>query len=90
MFCCLNPPYYLHEHLYDHDYIEAFTRHEEIATLLKQVKGKFLLSYNNDPYIRDLYKDFTIEEVDAQYTVSGSILTEIGLRIRNYISDYSL
>jgi DNA adenine methylase len=83
-FFYLDPPYYLHEHLYDREDAEAFTRHEEMATLLKQIKGKFLLSYNDDPYIRDLYKDFTIEEVEAQYTVSGSFQTEIELLIRNY------
>jgi len=83
-FFYLDPPYYLHEHLYDREDAEAFTRHEEMATLLKQIKGKFLLSYNDDPYIRDLYNDFTIEEVEAQYTVSGSFQTEIELLIRIY------
>lgn len=61
-----------------------FTKHEELAAALKQIKGKFLLSYNNDPYIRTLYQGFTINEVEAQYTVSGAFQTETELLIRNY------
>jgi len=83
-FFYLDPPYYTKEHLYDRDDADAFTKHEELAAILKQIKGKFLLSYNNDPYIRDLYKSLVIEEVEAQYTVSGAFQTDVELLIRNY------
>jgi len=83
-FFYLDQPYYTKEHLYDREDADAFTKHEELAAALKNIKGKFLLSYNNDPYIRTLYQGFTIDEVEAQYTVSGSFQTETELLIRNY------
>ena len=51
---------------------------------MKQIKGKFLLSYNNDPYIKQLYDGCIIEEVETQYSVSGAFQTEVELLIRNY------
>jgi DNA adenine methylase len=63
------------EHFNDREDANAFTKHEERAAILKQIKGKFLLSYNNDPYIRTLYQGFTIYEVEAQYAVSGAFQT---------------
>ncbi|PKN78583.1 MAG: N-6 DNA methylase, partial [Candidatus Cloacimonetes bacterium HGW-Cloacimonetes-1] len=89
-FFYLDPPYFTKEHLYDREDAEAFTKHEEMAQLLKTIKGKFLLSYNDDPYIRQLYKGFTIDEVEAQYTVSGSFQTQTELLIRNNKSVISL
>jgi len=83
-FFYLDPPYYTKEHLYDREDADAFTKHEELAATLKNIKGKFLLSYNNDLYIRTLYQGFTIDEVEAQYTVSGAFQTETELLIRNY------
>lgn len=39
-------------------------KHEELSELLKQVKGRFLLSYDDVPMIRELYKDFNIIPVE--------------------------
>ncbi len=64
-FFYLDPSYFTKEHLYDREDADAFTKHEELATILKHIKGKFLLFYNNDFYIRTLYQDFTIDEVEA-------------------------
>jgi DNA adenine methylase len=64
---CLDPPYYINELIYEREDADAFNQHEELAEALKQIKGKFLLSYNNDPYIKQLYKDCVIEEVETQY-----------------------
>jgi DNA adenine methylase len=75
-FFYLDPPYYTKEHLYNREDADAFTKHEELASALKNNKGKFLLSYNNDPHIRTLYQGFTIDEVEAQITVSGAFKTE--------------
>lgn len=83
-FFYLDPPYYTKEHLYDREDANAFTKHDKLAVILSQIKGKFLLSYNNDPFIRTLYQGFTIDEVEAQYTVSGAFQTETELLIRNY------
>jgi len=83
-FFYLDPPYYTKEHLYDREDADTFTKHEEMAILLRTIKGKFLLSYNNEAYIKKLYKGFTIETVEAQYTVSGSFQTQTELMIKNY------
>ncbi|MDD2332645.1 MAG: DNA adenine methylase [Candidatus Cloacimonetes bacterium] len=79
-----DPPYYTKEHIYEREYTDAFTQHEELTEALKQIKGKFLLSYNNDPYIKQLYDGCVIDEVETQYSVSGAFQTEIELLIRNY------
>jgi len=81
-FFYLDPPYYTKEHIYEREDADAFNQHEELAEALKQIKGKFLLSYNNDPYIRKLYKGCIIEEVETQYSVSGAFQTETELLIR--------
>lgn len=38
--------------------------HERLFNLLKNIKGRFLLSYNNSPEIKELYKDFEIIEFE--------------------------
>jgi len=86
-FFYLDPPYYTKEHLYKREDADVFNQHEELAETLKQIKGKFLLSYNNDPYIKQLYDGCIIEEVETQYSVSGAFQTETELLIRNYKSN---
>lgn len=39
---------------------------------LKSIKGKFLLTINDHPKVRDWYKDFNIEKVEVNYSVSRS------------------
>jgi hypothetical protein len=51
---------------------------------LKQIKGKFCYLYNNDTYIGQFYVGCIIEEVETQYSVSGSFQTETELLIRNF------
>lgn len=83
-FFYLDPPYFTKEHLYKREDADYFNQHEELAKTLKQIKGKFLLSYNNDTYIRQFYDGCVIEEVETQYTVSGVFQTETELLIRNF------
>lgn len=69
------------ERLYDLDEAEVFSRHEDLAAILKGIKGRFLLTYNDDPYIRDLYSGCVIEEVEATYSVSGQKQKQVELVI---------
>lgn len=39
-------------------------KHEELRDLLKNIKGRFLLSYDDAPVIRELYKEFNIIEAE--------------------------
>ena len=48
--------------------------HEELAALLRRHKGRFLLTYNDHPYIRSLYEGYTIIPVNGKwrYSAGGS------------------
>ena len=39
-----------------------------MAAQLSKLKGKFILSINEVPEIRDLFQEFNIEETDVQYS----------------------
>lgn len=54
----LDPPYVDAEFYYS----VPFTRkdHEDLADLLKQIKGKFVLSYYDNPLVREYYKGYNI------------------------------
>lgn len=76
----LDPPYFGSEKYYS----SQFTKedHIKLAKLLRQIKGKFILSYNDDPFIRDLYSDFHIEEIARTNNLNHRSFYE--LIIRNY------
>jgi DNA adenine methylase len=56
----LDPPYHGTEKYYDNKFTDA--DHKKLCEILKQIQGRFILSYNDDDFIRDLYKNFTIIE----------------------------
>ncbi len=58
-FFYLDPPYYETEG----HYVVVFTKedHTRLRNVLKNIQGKFLLSYNDCEFIRELYRDFYIE-----------------------------
>lgn len=63
----LDPPYYAAEKYYSDKFTqEDYTRLKEA---LKKIDGKFLLSYNDCEYIRDLYSDYNIIEVDRMHNL---------------------
>jgi len=84
-FFYLDPPYLETD---SRGYETGNINHEELLSLLKNIKGKFLLSYNDHPKIKEMYKDFTVEVIVARQTASkgmqgGSVvMTEV--LIRNY------
>ncbi|MCI5630207.1 MAG: DNA adenine methylase [Clostridium sp.] len=64
-FC--DPPYYNTA-----GYGNTFGKGEHLLLRdkLKNLKGKFLLTINDDPEVREWYKDFNIKEVQVNYSVS--------------------
>ena len=56
----LDPPYYDAEKYYPDRF--DIKDHIRLRDRLRQIKGKFLLSYNDCPEIRELYKEFEIIE----------------------------
>ena len=79
LFYC-DPPYHKTEKYYD----AVFTKddHERLNTCLKALKGRFILSYNDDEYIRQLYRDFSIIPVQRQNNLSKGMFNE--LIIKNF------
>lgn len=45
----------------------------ELKNVLLTIKGKFIFSINDCPFIRDTFKNFDIQEVDVQYNISKDI-----------------
>ena len=45
--------------------------HERLRDVLKGIKGRFLLSYDDSPKIRELYKDFEMVEVERQNGINN-------------------
>lgn len=65
----LDPPYYKSEKYYHSDFGEE--QHKHLSILLHNIEGKFILSYNDEEFIRDLYKDFTIIEVERNNNLNS-------------------
>lgn len=45
--------------------------HERLRDILKNIKGKFLLSYDDSPKIRALYRNFEMVEVQRQKGINN-------------------
>jgi DNA adenine methylase len=62
--------------------------HERLFRVLKNTKGRFLLSYNDCDYIKRLYRDFNIEEIQGNHNLlnrcQGRDNMYCELLIRNY------
>ena len=80
-----DPPYVVAD---GKDYYKfSFTEemHHDLRDRLANLKGKFLLSYDDVPMIRSLYKDFKIEKTkEVRYTLSQKDQYKHELLIRNY------
>ncbi|MBY0754523.1 DNA adenine methylase [Clostridium sardiniense] len=64
-FC--DPPYF---ETAGYQYSFGEEDHILLRNKLKNLKGKFLLTINDNPKVREWYKDFNIEEVEVNYSVS--------------------
>ncbi len=64
-FC--DPPYF-ETSGYDSKFGEE--EHRILLDKLKNLKGKFLLTINDHPKVREWYKDFNIKKVEVNYSVS--------------------
>ena len=55
-FFYVDPPYYMAEDIYAVEFPQ--TDHQRLFGALTKTEGKWLLSYNDDPFIRELYRDY--------------------------------
>lgn len=79
LFYC-DPPYSRTERYYS----EGFGRddHERLKAILSQISGKFIVSYDDSEFIRDLYRDFEIIPVERQNNMARGWFKE--LIIKNF------
>ena len=70
-FFYLDPPYWDCEDYYGKG-IFSKEDFEALRDLLKSIQGKFILSINNVPAIRELFKEFHIKEVKTKYVTKGN------------------
>ena len=66
----LDPPYWGNET----DYGTGVFGREDFAALneaLKGLQGRFILSLNDRPEVRDTFAGFAIETVDCTYSIKG-------------------
>lgn len=67
----LDPPYWACEDYYGKDVFGA-DDFQKLADQLKTIKGRFLLSINDTPQIREIFAGFDVEEVSLKYTLNTS------------------
>ena len=73
LFYC-DPPYYETEKYYDTgEFVFDKAQHEKLRDMLKNIKGKFILSYNNHPFIAELYHGFHIETIERSNNLGVAI-----------------
>lgn len=60
--------YYKSGKYYNFDF--CFNDHLKLRDMLKRINGKFILSYNKDSYVIELYFGFYIEEVPRSNNLS--------------------
>lgn len=63
-----DPPYFSTEDMYAVDFAES--DHIRLRNTLKGIKGKFLLSYNDCPKIRELYDGFAIFDFSRTHSMA--------------------
>ena len=83
-FFYIDPPYWNCENYYGEG---LFSRDDfaKLATQLAEIKGKFILSLNDTPGVRECFSGFELEAVQTKYTCSKSKSIDVGeLLIRNY------
>jgi len=82
-FFYLDPPYF--ETSTSVAYSNTYLNPVELAERLKRIQGKFLLSYNDHPEIRRLFKGYKIKKVITKYGIQGGSSNEKKeLLIKNY------
>lgn len=54
----------------------AFDNHLKLSKMLKDIKSRFLLLYNNHVFIRNLYNDYEIESILISKHGFLSVLTD--------------
>ncbi|MGY8903702.1 MAG: DNA adenine methylase [Burkholderiales bacterium] len=80
----LDPPYWDCETVYGKGIFER-ADFAALARLLDKVKGKFILSLNDTPGVREVFANFKFEDIKTRYSVSANKNMPVGeVLIRNF------
>jgi len=86
-FFFLDPPY--EKTLKSFGYAEdASFDYERLLTTLKNIKGKFFLTINDSIFIRELFKDFSIQSIDVENQWQNSSASAKKIRKELFIKNY--
>lgn len=65
----LDPPYHTTEKYYDGIFTD--TDHHRLHDILRGLQGRFVLSYNDDAFVQDLYQGFKITEISRNNNLTA-------------------
>lgn len=80
----LDPPYWKIKG-YNHDFVEQ--DFHDLAEVLSTIKGRFLMTLNDTPEVRKIFRLYNIEEVELKYSVSRKIESRSKSRTELLISN---
>ncbi|MBM4272093.1 MAG: DNA adenine methylase, partial [Deltaproteobacteria bacterium] len=70
-FFYMDPPYYGCEDYYGKDIFKR-EDYSNLAGILREISGKFIMSINDVPEIWQMFRTFHIETIDTSYTTPGA------------------
>lgn len=68
----IDPPYYMTNIGGYYRCNSDIFSHRELSDAVKKITGKFILTYNNNDYIQELYKDFNNEHIQNNWAQNYS------------------
>jgi len=83
-FFYLDPPYENSNRLYEHSSLPI----SDVYNILKNIKGKFLLSYNNSTEAKELFKNYKIKYLKTKYIDPVKGGSAIRIKTEMVISNY--
>jgi DNA adenine methylase len=75
----LDPPYHGNENDYGRGLFER-ADFERLAKVLRGLSGRFILSINDVPQIREIFAGFDIEAVETRYSIAKNTTRRGGAR----------
>lgn len=77
----LDPPYVGTESYYKTPKGFSMNDHQNLAAILRNIKGKFILSYNDCEIVREFYAGFRFEEAQINYSLNGAARDKVSAEV---------
>lgn len=85
-FFFIDPPYWKIPG-YKTDFVEQDFK--DLAKILKNLKGKFLMTINDTPEVREIFSEFNVQEVELKYSVTKSKKARAKTRTELIFTNYN-